>query len=305
MKVSRVIFERGLEISRAQNSLKMPGNDMPLSVLMKEVAQRFRVRPIVLSEQVAASNGSGEEERHSVFSPTLGTTLSMRLSNFDQDWPVERRTALFYPIINAQYTVGAMIYHCQQLAILYATIAERYAMLDKVIGQRCAHVLFQGQSEAYFEFDALITAARRSYDCLRYILWSLNGIQGSLPSNLVKTVDKCTEVPNHLLDRIRQSWLTFGEKLTAYRDCIQHYQPVSFGFDSASLTKLDCGTWSVLIRIPDNPEAKSRSHFAYTEGLDALSFGWELADEIVTVTEVLFTEARRQSDSARPQLGPR
>jgi hypothetical protein len=62
--------------------------------------------------------------------------------------------------------------------------------------------------------------------------------------------------------------------LTDYRDCIIHNAPIDFGLGTGSMQKLDGGVWSVLMRIPDNPEVKSRAAFTFAKGLDALTYGW-------------------------------
>ena len=41
------------------------------------------------------------------------------------------------------------------------------------------------------------------------------------------------------------------------------------------------------LRIPDNPEAKSQSAFTFAKGLDALTYGWELSNEIVRVATAI------------------
>jgi hypothetical protein len=53
------------------------------------------------------------------------------------------------------------------------------------------------------------------------------------------------------------------------------------------MQKLDGGVWSVLMRIPDNPEVKSRVAFTFAKGLDALTYGWELTNEIVRVATAI------------------
>jgi hypothetical protein len=75
--------------------------------------------------------------------------------------------------------------------------------------------------------------------------------------------------------------------LTDYRDCIIYNAPIDFGLGTGSMQKLDGGVWSVLMRIPDNPEVKSRAAFTFAKGLDALTYGWELTNEIVRVATAI------------------
>ena len=177
-----------------------------------------------------------------------------------------------------------MVYHCQELSLLYSDICDTALEVRQVLAIEGNTFNLQGQSEAYYEFEALITAARRTYDALRYILWPVFGPgRGSTPSNFSKTLENCNRLTETLRDDLANSWMLHGEKLTAYRDCIQHYVPVTFGNETASLQRVDGGTWSVQLRIPDNPEAKSQRSFQFAGGLDALTYGWEVANELITV----------------------
>ena len=97
-------------------------------------------------------------------------------------------------------------------------------------------------------------------------------------------------------DILEESWQVYGERLTDYRDCIIHYTPIDFGMSTANMHKLDDGIWSVMMRIPDNPETKSKSAFTFAKGLDALTYGWELSNEIVRVAT---PQRGRKEDATR------
>jgi hypothetical protein len=75
--------------------------------------------------------------------------------------------------------------------------------------------------------------------------------------------------------------------LTAFRDCIIHNAAIEFAIRTASMQKLDGGVWAVLMRIRDNPEAKSQSAFMFAKGLDAVAYRWELSNEIVRVATAI------------------
>ena len=172
--------------------------------------------------------------------------------------------------------------------MLYSDICNSEVTLDVNWPSECSAFTFQDQSEPYYEFDALITVARRTYDALRYILWPVFGPGGGhTPSNFPKTLDSCCGLPENLQDVMSNSWSTHGVKLTAYRDCIQHYVPVSFGIDTALVERVAGDTWSVLLRIPDNPETKSQRNFVFALRLDALTYGWELANELISIAAEL------------------
>ena len=47
--------------------------------------------------------------------------------------------------------------------------------------------------------------------------------------------------------------------------------------------------WSCCALIPDNPEARSLHKFTYNMDRDALTYGWELCDEVVQVAHAILT----------------
>jgi hypothetical protein len=60
------------------------------------------------------------------------------------------------------------------------------------------------------------------------------------------------------------------------------------GLGTVMMKRLGDGVWRAWARIPDNPQARSKKKFTYTLGLDALTYGWEVANEVVALaTEVV------------------
>jgi hypothetical protein len=62
---------------------------------------------------------------------------------------------------------------------------------------------------------------------------------------------------------------------------------------SASMEKVAGAFWSVRIRIPDNPEVRSKQAFNYTQGRDALSYSRVVAEELLTVMALVIDSAAR------------
>jgi len=197
-----------------------------------------------------------------------------------------------------EYLTGALIYHCKNLAEKYASICRQAAAFPNGFERPDEKAIFSGQSDGYYEFEALVTVARRTYDAIRYPIWeSFGPAKDSVPRNFYNTLLKCTTLPPALAERLQTSWSKWGLKLRAYRDCLQHYVPLDFGHSSAVVELLDSGVWSTALRIPDNPEMKSRKRFQYEQGIDALSYGWELTNEILDVVfQVLRAVDDNQSD---------
>jgi hypothetical protein len=309
VSVTRIIFEKGIEVGSGRNSLKRADDGSTFAEMFAQIWERYKVRPILLTETIPTFGGS-PRERHTVLTLNGRKQLNVLVSSLQlpQGLPEKNYVSLLRATMNIQYVAAALVYHCQELALLYSQICDTAIRLSQELPIEGNGFTLQDQSDSYHEFDALITAARRTYDALRYILWPVFGSAGSqTPRNFPKTIEACNRLPEMLRDILSRSWSSHGEKLTDYRDCIQHYVPVTFGIETAWLQKLDGGTWSVLLRIPDNPEARSQRKFRFAGGLDALTYGWELANELIGVAaEILGAipgEARQMGRAEEPGDG--
>jgi hypothetical protein len=298
--ITTIVFERGLEYSNRPNAIQF---DQPVTTVEEVIAQaksKFNVRPVLLKEQISTGT------------PMVPQTESWRLFTLQGDprvdlmWSDLAMGHAFAPEImrhqhNLAYVVGAVVYHCKRLADVYSTITLEMVRISSILGHGdSAFVSFGSQLEPYYELDALLTATRRAYDASRYILWNIFGPKkGNVPSNFRKTLPECRKLPPELRETLEQSWQSHGEQLTEYRDCIIHYAPIDFGLGTASMEKLAGGAWSVRMRIPDNPEVKSQAKFTFAKGLDALTYGWELTNEIVCIaTAVMNAVSDARTDAA-------
>ena len=295
-----IIFERGVEFSNRPNAIPIEPSETTIGEVIARARSRYNVRPVLLKEKVMTGTPSvPHTDRWRLFSldgePNVGLAWSALM--FGRGFA----PAMMRHQHALAYVVGTVVYHCERLADVYSTIALNMVRISSIPGYGDApHVSFGYQLEPYFELDALLTGARRAYDASRYLLWSAFGsTKGGVPSNFKKTLAVCSKLPPELRGILEESWCNYGERLTDYRDCIIHYTPIDFGMGSASMNKLDSGVWSVMMRIPDNPEAKSKSAFTYAKNLDALTYGWELSNEIVRIATTIMTAVQ----DARPQTG--
>ncbi len=249
--------------------------------VIAQARSKYNVRPVLLKEEVMTGTPIvPHTDRRRLFS--LGGE-----PNVDLAWSALILGRGLAPAVMRHqhalaYVVRTVVYHCKRLAEVYSAIALDLVRISSIPGYGDAPQASYGfQLEPYFELDALLTAARRAYDTSRYVLWSAFGSnKPGVPSNFTQTLPACGKLPSELREK---SWWNYGERLTDYRDCIIHYTPIDFGMGSATMHKLAGGVWSVMMRIPDNPETNSRSAFTFTKGLDALTYGWELSNEIVRV----------------------
>jgi hypothetical protein len=194
----------------------------------------------------------------------------------------------FFQVSDLRYLLGAVEYHCTELAEAYVAVSTAYVGFPSIPdGPEPERTGFGGHAELYYEFDACVTAALRVYEASRYLLWSTFG-KGTMPESFRKTLaafkDNSQSIPERLLRRLDQSWNTFGKRLKAYRDCIQHKSPIDYGIVTASLRRHELGVWMVRVLIPENPECNSRRSFVYKEELDALDYCMEVASEVLELT---------------------
>jgi hypothetical protein len=298
-----VVFERGLEYGSGPNSIRLESTATTLGQVIEQARNNYNVRPVLFREQAATDDPAiPQAERWRLF------TLD-GMPDVDLVWSNLLLCGGFSPPLlqqqhNLAYVVGAVVYHCKCLADCYALIARNMLQISSKPGYPdVQHSSYGYQLEPYYELDALLTAARRAYDASRYVLWTVYGPgRGHLPSNFKKTIPACKKLPQELRETLVTSWETYGEELTRYRDCITHYSPVDFALGTASMQRLPDGIWSVLMRIPDNPAAKSQAAFTFARRLDALTYGWELCNEIVRIATAIVKSLPR--DSSKPASLP-
>lgn len=272
MAFAGIIFEKGIGVGTKRNNVQV--SHPTISQISQEVWELYQVRPILLlgdpteSDLLLSLDGTR----------FLFADLRCRSADFEKS---------FQFCLNVEYTVGATIYHCKNLARIYSRISGTAADRNSDFNLNSDMLHLSGESDAYFEFDAVITSARRTYESLRHVLWSQFGPRGHTPSNFEKTLAACRNLPAPLRDTLVHSWSTHGTKLKEYRDCIQHYAPVTFGYETAVTRPLKNGLWSVQIRIPDNPSSKSKPQFRFLLGLDALTYAWEVTNELVYIVNAI------------------
>lgn len=295
----QIIYERGLEIRLESDGLWyfQSVRGQKVTADPSTIENIYGVHPIVTTVHVL-SDVEGADYKDTFLVLPDGSLYELRLTDIHNELYGVGATyseRLIEQINNVIYTVEALSYHCRRLAECYSGICRDYA--DHVLsrlpdGSELEASGYGGYDEKpHYEFDALVTAARRSYDVMRYLLWNYFGSGGgSVPASFYRTLPLCTKLLPSLSSRLQQSWSQFGVKLTDYRDCIQHYVPIGPGSDSShvQMTKLQGVAWSTSFYIPDNPEAKSKKHFRYTSSLDALTYGWQLATEVLGIVLLVF-----------------
>jgi hypothetical protein len=280
MDILCAVFQGGIELNHSNDRWVASSGVPPDKVVypsLQDAASELSPLQIVLVTERRSRGGELthllRSDGNTIFGVSLSDLTNRSLPGDSID-----------PVHNLAYLVGAVSYHCQRMAQLYVQITSTFAKLAQIPGQPCTGdiAMFGFQPEPYFEFEALVSAARRSFDSLRVLLWRRFGVNsGSMPRSLQKLLEVELPLPETLRDRLNSSWQEVGARLTDYRDCIHHYVPVDYDFASARMQRLPSGVWTTRILIPDNPEARSKAKFVFAHEIDALEYSYEVANELL------------------------
>lgn len=272
----RILFEHGVALHRDETSNWQCESAVGLySTLPADITRQFGLRPITAKFRTDSALSYSM-----VFPSHVGRALNVQLSELQQQIYRKKSSTLFLSTQSLFYLLHVVIYHCECLAEQYAdSIEEIIELPNPNNADRVATYCFEG----FFEFDALVTAVIRAIDSTRYVIWRMYGGNGSVPSSFKRTIDNCTQLPGTLRQLAENLWAERLSHAKEYRDCIQHY--VSVGSSSwAMLTRRNDLIWTMLLRIPDNPEVKSAKKFTFGRDLDAMTYGWELITDLFVLT---------------------
>ena len=260
----------------------------------REIQQKYQLRPIL------AVDARPIEDLDLLLSGA-GANLGIQVSEL-YSAPTSDSLLLLKTFALA-YDVGAILHHCANLAKAYSSIVSNFQHIRTIPGFATSDSDFASfgyQQEPYYELDALLSAGRRAYDKIGYCVWhAFEGAGGGMPDNMGQIVDRLKVCPRLLAEHLRNSWLTFGARLKDYRDCTQHFASVDMPLSTVMMKHLGDGVWRAWARIPDNPQVRSKKRFTYTLCLDALTYGWDVANEIAALATEVVTAA---SASEQPKL---
>jgi hypothetical protein len=191
------------------------------------------------------------------------------------------------------YVLQAACYHCIRLAEAYAHTCRWHAAVELVAPEPVVpdRETLIAADEAYFEFDALVSALWRSYGSLRYLLWRVFADGSDTPpKNFEVTLNRLNSrtLPQGLMRFLQDHWSIVGKQVTQYRICVGHFVPVNaFGMETTVL-RFEGEPIHAAMLIPDNPEVNDVNEFTYAKERDALSYGWGLLYKVLTFAVGVF-----------------
>jgi len=295
MDFSRAVFPGGIEARIQGNEWHVIGNDSHPFASIESVIGWLGELPVLMSFRLPPE----AREMSMLLNPLTRRGFEVEVSELSQHLNVPGQ--LFH-VRYLQYLFGCLNYHCKQLVDLYVACTSRSRAIAAIPGFGSeGHAMFQGQEELYFEFDAIVSVALRLYDAPGALLWNIfEAKRGQCPKHIPQVLTRCRGLSTDLRDRLQASWDRFGPKLKAYRDCVQHHTSLEMGLGSVDVMKGANGLWSTLVRIPDNPEVKSRQGFTFAGHNDALRYSMtilaEHAGNVAAIAGVLPRAGTEASD---------
>lgn len=227
-----------------------------------------------------------------------GTSLNERAVHLTSvDGP--HNMAHYFEEYDLRYSVLATLYHLNRLIDLYVRLTRLFERLHPVGTAVSGNT---SDPRVFYEVDAFLGAARRVYESIRKVLWKHyqgRGVTGRWRS--IRTVlTSPGNVPEPFLTGLRESWRSVGTKLTAYRDCVAHYDPLTDGLTTCWMDWYG-NRWGMTVKLPSNPDEKSRLAFDFASGPEALSYCHTVACHLVELCESLVTlpKIREHLDNPR------
>jgi hypothetical protein len=203
----------------------------------------------------------------------------------------------YYEESDLRYCVLATIYHLNRLANLYVESTKLFEhTYPKGTGIRGN----TWKPSIFYEVDAFLGSGRRVYESIRKVLWKhyQNG-NGGRWSSIRKVLTKPGNVPMPFVIKLTESWQAVGVKLTAYRDCVAHYEPLTNGLTTCWLDRYN-GLWGATVKLPSNPDAQSHRSFDFESGPDALDYCHAVACHLVELCECLEAQPKIRGFLDRP-----
>jgi hypothetical protein len=188
---------------------------------------------------------------------------------------------------DVRYALGGLLYHLNQLVELYVQMCALFETTEHLRTSLHGNV---SVPRVFYELDSLISCARRIYESIRKVLWKhyVGDAHGRWRS--VKGALESPHIPHAFSQRLNDSWGSVGETLTAYRDCIAHYEPLTDGQTTCWMEPV-AGRWGMTVRLPSNPRSGRRG-FDFAAGPDAMVYSHQIACHLVSLVEALAHEPR-------------
>jgi hypothetical protein len=208
-------------------------------------------------------------------------------------------TADYFEESDLRYCVLATLYHLNRIIDLYVALTQLFERTHRPGTAICGNT---SDPRVYYEIDAFLGAARRVYESMRKVLWKHYRTGPNGRWRCIRGAVKANAVPEPFAQKLRASWDLFGQRLTEYRDCMTHNDPLT---DGATTCRMEWygSRWGMNVKLPSNPGAKSRQSFDFATGPEALNYCHTVACHLVDVCQALETTERVRHHLDNPRMG--
>ena len=209
-------------------------------------------------------------------------------------------SADYYEEGDLRYFVLATLYHLNRLIDLYVRLTR---LFEHIHPPGTAIRGNTSDPRVFYEIDAFLGAARRVYESIRKVLWKHYHGRGTTGrwSSIRKVVNSPDKIPASFATSLQQSWQSVGEELTAYRDCVAHYDPLTDGGTTCWMHWYG-NRWGMTVKLPSNPYEQSRLAFDFASGPEALSYCHSVACHLVELCESLEAQTTIRSHLDHPRM---
>ncbi|HTM56492.1 MAG TPA: hypothetical protein VL175_20845 [Pirellulales bacterium] len=291
-KVANLVFEYGLDCGNVPHSLAVTGPATP-NQIAEEVTAKYGVRPLLISYERDKDCTLLHEQ------DTLLTVsgLQVNLGSLEKSFIGIHTESL---LADLHYELAGVLFHCMAMVRLYSAARRDLCVFMEVV-QRDDPISpttdfsldWRGSPEVYFEFDAVVSKAKRVLDQWRLVLWELfnkNKKAKDPPRRFWKTLQTlASSMPEQLKKGLLEAWQSFGSDVLEYRENVQHFGK-SKGLSSCRLKRIG-STWGLTVLIPDDSKVQSDRDYKYDKKRDALSFCWNVTSALVLLTGEIISAA--------------
>jgi hypothetical protein len=208
-------------------------------------------------------------------------------------------SADYYEEQDLRYCVLATLYYLNQLIDLYVGVCQLFERTHPPGTARRGNT---SDPRVFYEIDACLGAARRVYEFIEKVI-SKHYFPGRKRrgSSIQNVIDMLRKVLPLFATELQASWDTFGKKLKNYRDCVAHNDPLTDGGTTCWMDWYG-NRWGMTIKLPANPQARSRRAFDFDAGPEARRYCHAVACHLVELCGSLEAQPTVASYLANPRL---
>ena len=277
--IVRIIYERGVQILRADQGWLVPSSERLQHVdSPHDIESALGVRPIIRDTQF---NVPFFQPRRMVDPSGNPVSRARYLKGYVED-PARR----IYKYL-VEHHLYCAVAHLGYLAEAYGGLAVLHNQHRWGLPE---HARDQSQKQLFDSAlrhgEAIFTSLCSSLDACSMLVWrGPKAKPGYLPDVLNKVMTTADPDMRLLIAPLEEIWYEVGERLAQYRDCSAAHHPITSlgGSSRAFLNEADL--WEMRMELPDNPDVKSVELFTFEQKIDLLDYCWRTTCTVVRCIE--------------------